>query len=120
LVLPHPSVPVAPAGPVEEFNPPEGLSVDALAVWKQQAPHAFRNRTLSPASALAFERYCTIVVLERNEARSSGVGGANHRGLLKQINLYELQFLLSPNGRPIPEPAASSVTPQSRLAKFRA
>jgi hypothetical protein len=75
--------------------------MDERLVWLKQAPHAFRNRTLTRATALAFERYCKVVVLERNEAKSSGVGGANHRGLLKQINAYELQFMLTPAGKPM-------------------
>jgi hypothetical protein len=53
---------------------------------------------------LSFERYCKVVVLERNEAKSSAMGGANHRGLLKQINSYELQFMLTPAGKPMAEP----------------
>lgn len=87
-----------------------------------QAPHAFANRTLTKASAMAFERYCQVVVLERNEAKSSGMGGANHRGLLKQINAYELQFLLIPNGRPMPEPPGAqgaASAPVGKLSKFR-
>lgn len=110
-VLQHPSAPVqvqtvsppSTNGPaeVEEFDAPNDLAHEERAVWMQQAPHAFRNRTLTRASALSFERYCKVVVLERNEAKSSGMGGANHRGLLKQINSYELQFMLTPAGKPM-------------------
>lgn len=92
------------ASPIEEFDAPDDLTKDEREVWLKQAPHAFKSRTLTRATALAFERYCKVVVLERNEARSSGVGGANHRGLLKQLNQYELQFLLIPNGRAVSEP----------------
>lgn len=110
-VLKHPSSAVAPAtnqlGPIEEFDAPDDLTMEERQVWLKQAPHAFANRTLTRATALAFERYCKIVVLERNEARSSGVGGANHRGLLKQINAYELQFMLIPAGKPMADVAAS-------------
>ena len=106
-VLAHPSsagVPVVssvPLPPIERFDPPAGLSDEERQVWIRQAPHAFENRTLTPATALAFERYCRVVVLERREALSSAVSGANHRGLLKQINTYELQFGLAANGRPL-------------------
>jgi hypothetical protein len=75
------------------------------------------NRTLTRATALAFERYCKVAVLERNEAKSSGVGGSNHRGLLKQINAYELQFMLVPCGKPLPE-AAPAVTEDEDEAFF--
>src|SRR5437868_5053254 len=106
-LLQHPSTPVGPpttntASPIEEFDAPNDLTADERAIWLKQAPHAFVNRTLTRASALAFERYCKVVVLERNEAKSSGVGGANHRGLLKQVNTFELQFLLVPAGKAMP------------------
>lgn len=103
-VLQHPSaVPTTnEPSPIEEFDAPNDLTADERAIWMKQAPHAFANRTLTRASALAFERYCKVVVLERNEAKSSGVGGANHRGLLKQVNAFELQFLLTPAGKAMP------------------
>lgn len=108
-VIVHPSVPTLPTtnGPieVEEFDAPDDLGPEDRAVWLKQAPHAFKNRTLTRATALSFERYCKVVVLERNEAKSSGVGGSNHRGLLKQINSYELQFMLTPAGKPMLEAA---------------
>lgn len=115
-VLAHPSAPVVPPStnepsPVEEFDAPNDLTADERAVWLKQAPHAFKNRTLTRASAMAFERYCKVVMMERAEANSSARGGANHRGLLKQINAYELQFLLVPSGKPMPDvqaPAAPS------------
>ena len=79
---PWPAVPTTDApSPIEEFDAPNDLGMDERAVWLKQAPHAFKNRTLTRASALAFERYCKVVVLERNEAKSSAVSGANHRGL---------------------------------------
>jgi hypothetical protein len=122
-ILQHPSsVPTtnAPLPPVEEFDAPNDLTTDERLVWLKQAPHAFQNRTLTRATSLAFERYCKVCVMERNEAKSTAAGGANHRGMLKQINLYELQFLLSPNGRPMPEPPdATKAAPQSALSKFR-
>jgi hypothetical protein len=106
-VLQHPSSSVVPPStnepsPVEEFDAPNDLAADERAIWLKQAPHAFANRTLTRATALSFERYCKVVVLERNEAKSSGVGGANHRGLLKQINSLEQQFLLAPFGKAMP------------------
>lgn len=110
-VLTHPSSPPVappttnPPSPIEEFDAPDDLSLEERAVWLKQAPHAFRMRTLTRVTALAFERYCKVVILERNEAKSSGMGGANHRGLLKQINSYETQFMLCPIGKPVVEPA---------------
>jgi hypothetical protein len=106
-VLQHPSSAVRPpstneASAVEEFDAPNDLAADERLIWLKQAPFAFANRTLTRATALAFERYCKLVVLERNEAKSSGMGGPNHRGLVKQINALELQFLLAPAGKAMP------------------
>lgn len=108
-VLPHPSVPTTNGQlpPIEEFDAPDDLTAEERSVWMKQAPHAFAMRTLTRATAMAFERYCKVVVLERNEAKSSGMGGTNHRGLLKQINAYELQFMLIPAGKPMVEPVAT-------------
>jgi hypothetical protein len=90
------------APPIEEFDAPDALTIEERRIWMLQAPHAFANRTLTRASALSFERYCRVVVLEQKEADSSGRGGPNHRGLLKQINAYELQFILTPAGKQMP------------------
>lgn len=89
--------------PVEEFDAPDDLTDEERHVWLKQAPHAFKQRTLTRASAMAFERYCKVVVLERNEAKSSGVGGSNHRGMLKILRDLEIQFVLMPMGKPMPE-----------------
>lgn len=103
---PWPSVPTTnPPSPIEEFDAPDDLTAEERSVWLKQAPHAFRNRTLTRTTALAFERYCKVVVLERNEAKSSAVSGANHRGLLKEVRAYEQHFMLIPIGKPVIEPA---------------
>ncbi len=105
LVLLHSSasrhVPAAPLEPPPQLEIPASLSAEAQKVWQRQAPFALANRTLSATSAVAFERYCELVVLEMRESKSSGVGGPNHRGLLRQINALELQFMLTPAGRPL-------------------
>lgn len=121
-VLAHPSAAIPTTNDlsqVDEFDAPNDLGREERQVWIKQAPHAFRARTLTRATALAFERYCKLVVMERKEAESTGAGGANHRGMLKQINEYELQFSLAPNGRPMLEPASSLPQPDSKLARFR-
>jgi hypothetical protein len=100
------SSPLAPPttnepSPIEEFDAPDALTKDERDVWLKQAPHAFQNRTLTRATALAFERYCQVVVMERDESRSTARGGSNHRGILRQLNAYELQFMLVPCGKPL-------------------
>lgn len=117
LTVPEPTEPVAM---------PEDLTTEQRQVWERQAPHALRQGTLTPSKAFAFARYCRIAVLEANEAKSSAVGGPNHRGLLKLVNELELQFQLTANGdsvaepTPVPQaPAAEDGTVVNRLAKFR-
>jgi hypothetical protein len=72
---------------------------------------------------MAFERYCKVVVLERNEAKSSGMGGPNHRGLLKQIHSYERDFMLAPIGRSMNDAAVGSkpaaTEAEGKLSRFR-
>jgi len=120
-VLSHVPAPPTTNGPspIEEFDAPDSLTMDERKVWLKQAPFAFAHRTLVPATALAFERYCQVVVLERKESESSARGGSNHRGLLKQINAYELQFLLSPNGRPMPVSEKPAEAAPGKLSRFR-
>lgn len=103
--------------PVERFDPPEGLSAEVLAVWTQQAPHAFETRTLTRATAVSFERYCRAAVLEQRLGLTAP-GGQDHRGLLRQINAYELQFLLTPCGKAM-RGEQKQAQPESKLAKYR-
>ena len=122
VVLIHPSIPPASAllAPPAVVEVPAGLDDEERAVWIERAPHAQQYGTLDVASVAAFTRYCQIVVLERHEGKSSGRGGSNHRGLLKQLDAFELRFLLSPNGRPMPQRAGAIETqPASKLGRFR-
>jgi hypothetical protein len=120
-VLAHPSVPTTnEPSPIEEFDAPDSLDMESRKVWLSQAPHAFRQRTLTRSTALAFERYCQAVVWAGKEAESSARGGANHRGLLKQIHAYEHDFLLAPSGKAMAEAGAGKPeAPASKLSAFR-
>lgn len=104
---------VAPLAPVE---PPEDLPSAVRAVWDQLAPHAHQARTLTPATAVAFQLLCQNVVLERYTA-SRDPGGANHRGLIQRVDAELAAFNLRPFGKPIYEadPAPASANP---LDKF--
>lgn len=115
-VLAHPSAPPAAPPPVDEFDAPDTLTMEERMVWLRQAPHAFANRTLTKSSAMAFERYCRLVVEEGVEAKSSGHGGSNHRGMVKTLNAYELQFQLTPACKPMADaaPAVPVVAEQKR------
>lgn len=109
-VVPPEAPLTVPAGqylpPTVAVEAPEDLSEAARAVWDRQAPHALAVLTLTPATAFSFARYCAVVAAEQDEAKSTARGGANHRGLLKQIESYEQRFLLTAMGRPMAAPAA--------------
>lgn len=116
-VLPHPSSanlpPVDVGGaPVEPFDPSDALDAAARVVWDRQAPHAFKIGTLTRSSAYAFERYCRVVALEEVAAREHA-GDSDHRGLLKQLQAYEVHFALIPAGRPMTD--APKVQPGARV-----
>ena len=120
-VLQHPSQPaviVVPLPDVERFDPPAGLTDEERAVWLEQAPRAFDAGTLTRARSLAFARYCRTVILERREAQSSGVGGANHRGLQRFVHDLELAFRLTGDGKPAAVAKAEPVQ-QGNLSRFR-
>lgn len=111
-------VPAVPE-PIERFEPVDVLTTEERQVWDRQAPFAFEHRTLVRATAMAFTRYCRVVVLETKEAESSGRGGPNHRGLLQVLNTLEGQFQLAPGKRPKVQPALASAPPVGALARFR-
>jgi hypothetical protein len=102
-----------PAGqflpPAVVVEPPVDLPPAARLVWDRQAPHAMEQRTLTAATAFAFGRYCQVVAAEQDEAKSTARGGANHRGLLKQLESYEQRFLLIAMARPMAAPAPAVV-----------
>lgn len=119
-VIAHPSMPPVFTQPIEACGPPDTLTAEERAVWEHQAPFALEARTLTLATALAFERYCRVVVLERRQALGRIPGGSDHRGLLAQLNQYERQFLLAPSGKPAADAQRKEVEAHvSKLARFR-
>lgn len=109
-----------PAEPVDA-PPPAELTEAERAVWLRQAPHAVAARTLTPGTALSFARYCRLVVLEEALAVDrSKAGGPDHRGVLQRINALELQFLLTPVGKPLVSAAPTqTATPLDRYLNRR-
>jgi hypothetical protein len=93
------------------------LTPEERAVWLRQGPHAQAAGTLTAASVVSFRRYCAAVVTETAFWSTARVGGADHRGLLKQINAYELQFCLVPNRKPMRD--APTPEPSGKLGRFR-
>lgn len=124
-VYPHPSSvhlppPTGHEEPVDPFDPSGALTPEERAIWDRQSPHAFKQGTLTRASAFAFERYCKVCALEERAARE-GAGTTDHRGLLKQVQSYEIHFGLLPGGRAMPDAPkinASRVDPNDEF--FRA
>lgn len=118
LTLPGAEIP-APPGPVavDEFDAPNDLSTEERNVWLRLAPFAFKNGTLTKASSYAFVLLCKFIVLERNEAKSSGVGGSNHRGLIQRVEGGLDAFQLRPQGRPMP-PIEGAEKPVNKLDRF--
>src|SRR4051812_2733308 len=66
-----------------DVAPPATLNKEGLAVWRELAPLAIAQRSLTPARAYAFGLLCDWIVLERKLAASAlAVCGPDHRGLM--------------------------------------
>ncbi len=92
---------------------PATLTETQAAIWAEQAPHALANGTLTPASVRAFARYCKAVAIEDLLVD----GDTDHRGIMKQIDAFELRFMLTPDGKPVAK--AEPAETQSKLSRFR-
>jgi hypothetical protein len=117
----HRQAPEATA-PVEPFDPPPALALfgDDLLMWEYLSPLAFKKRTLTTETALAFGLLCRNIVREQKMAVSAlHAGGADHRGLIQRIDAELLSFDLRPNGKAIyeAEEPANGV-PTNPLARF--
>lgn len=99
----------------DEFAAPDDLTADERKIWLKLAPHAFKARTLTQATAFSFELLCRNVLLERAMAKDAELmGGANHRGIIQRIDAELLRFDLSPNGQP--HSAAGAAAPKGKSA----
>lgn len=112
-VLQHPSAPALPVPtvaekPIEPFDPPSDLEADVRAVWDAMAPHAFRERTLTPARTESFVRYCRMAAKERALWKDSSCNDSAHGRLRKELNALELQFKLTGDGRPVVQASAAA------------
>lgn len=107
----------------EEFDAPDALTIEQRKVWVQLAPFAFANRTLTRGTALAFERLCKHIVLERSLEAGELSGGSDHRGMIQRVDAGLLRFNLSPCGKALWErapvaPTAPSGPAGNPLARF--
>jgi len=97
-------VEAAATAEITEFDAPNDLTIDERHVWMALAPHAFKKRTLTPATSFAFVLLCRNIVLERRYALSvADAGGASHRGLIQRVDAELQAFDLRPIGKPIYE-----------------
>ncbi len=112
----------APTEVVEPFDPPPQLELfgEELAMWEYMAPLAFKKRTLTRETALAFSILCRNIVREKRLAKSADVNGADHRGLIQRIDAELLSFDLRPNGKAIYDAGEGehNGTPVNPLARF--
>ena len=89
-------------------------------VWRALAPHAVATRTLTPATALAFQLLCRNILLERElGGRVLDRGSASHRGMLQRVQAGLLAFNLAPCGKAmeVDAPATPVVDPLDRFTK---
>ena len=103
---------------VEEFDAPDALAADARAVWLSLAPLAFKRKTLTRATAYAFELHCRNVVLERLMSEGMDRGGAGHRGMIQRVENGLAAFDLRPFGKPIFDAEEQAAAPANPLTKF--
>ena len=104
---------------VEEFDAPDDLSAEARGVWLKLAPLAFKRRTLTRATAYAFELLCRNIVLERRFADSvTEAGSAGHRGMIQRVENGLSAFELRPFGKPILDPEDQTAKPANPLDRF--
>lgn len=97
-------------------------SAQALAVWRELAPHAFAARTLTVGTAAAFLMLCRGVVKERQLSASAfRAGGPDHRGMMQRVATWLKDFSIAPFGKPMyAADAAAPANPLERFTKTRA
>lgn len=94
---------------LEELPAPGALLANAAAVWDELAPLAMKKRTLTKAEVPGFQLLCENVALERQvragKMYGMPVGGSDHRGLIRMVEIGLARFGLNGTGKPslIPE-----------------
>ncbi len=88
--------------PTDPVVVPADLDVEVRGVWEALAPHAIAQKTLTPASSLAFGLLCRNIVLEHRLATGTLTSaGPDHRGILARVESGLARFRLIPDGRPV-------------------
>jgi hypothetical protein len=116
--------------PVDVFDPPPQLFLveveidsekvtvpnrEALDVWAELAPEAFKLRTLNRSTVNAFAILCRAVASER---RMSDYG-PDHRGLIQRVGTLSKDFGVTPLGKPmIAAPGSEKPKSDNPLNRF--
>lgn len=80
---------------------PKDVPADIAAVWRDLAPHAIKEGTLSHRTALAFRVLCqNVVLLDKLAAAPLTCAGPDHRGMLARVEVGWARFRLIPDGKP--------------------
>lgn len=94
--------PVEPSGVAVDVPCPVGMQADEASVWRELAPHATAEGTLTPRTVMAFGWLCRNVVMERKLAASPlGAAGPDHRGMMQRVEAGLARFRLTPDGKPV-------------------
>lgn len=94
---------------------PSYLTAEELAVWKELAPHALAEKTLTDRTVMAFATLCrNIVILRKLEAAPLTCAGPDHRGMLARVEMGWARFRLAPDGKPVIDDAV----PADEWAEF--
>jgi len=106
-----------PADEATSVKAPSYLNAEELAVWKELAPHALAEKTLTDRTVMAFATLCrNIVILRKLEAAPLTCAGPDHRGMLARVESGWARFRLVPDGKPVVDEAA----PADEWAEFDA
>lgn len=136
----HRPAPSAPIAPVVDVPMPELPEAEA-AVWASNAPHAMKQRTLTPETAESFREMCELVVRMRRlwaQIDTDGliyikvsVDGAgvehqelkkhpllpDYRGLTQRVEAARTRFRLAPIGKEMYTAEQPAANPLDRFVK---
>ena len=88
-------------------DPPLSFTLEEQLVWRELAPAARHERTLTGATAAGFALLVRAVVLERAlSADPKTRGRSDHRGLMQRCESGFARYRLAPTGRPVALPPA--------------
>ncbi len=97
------------------MEPPKDLPDDQLAVWRALAPHALRERTLTPERALAFQELCEAIAVKRAIfSDPTERGGTRYTKMAALITAGLARFRLHGDGKPV----AAVEQPKDAFAEF--